>query len=416
VVALAILLLLALTWRPEVAPVEPPAARGFDPSLIRQGAELAALGDCSTCHTVRGGTTFAGGRAILTPFGTIYSTNITPDPSTGIGRWSQGAFARAMREGVDRQGRHLYPVFPYDHFTLLTDADIDALYAFFMTRLPVRAQAPRNEVSFPLSFRPLLAAWKLLFFRPRRYRQDDRHDAAWNRGAYLAEGIAHCGACHTPRNAFGAEDANQHFAGGSAEGWHAYSLNSMSQAPVVWDVASMDSYLRNGWHASHGVAHGPMAAVTDDMTGVVAGDVRTMASYVVEGMSGAAASEPPPRPMTTSGTSAATAATSVDERSDGATIYAAACAGCHESHQPLPFGGVELSLSTDVAGGDPTNLVHVVLEGLPATREVPQPMMPGFATTFSDHQLISLMAYLRERFAHKPLWPDTEAAIRRNSP
>jgi mono/diheme cytochrome c family protein len=185
VVALAILLLLALTWRPEVAPVEPPAARGFDPSLIRQGAELAALGDCSTCHTVRGGTTFAGGRAILTPFGTIYSTNITPDPSTGIGRWSQGAFARAMREGVDRQGRHLYPVFPYDHFTLLTDADIDALYAFFMTRLPVRAQAPRNEVSFPLSFRPLLAAWKLLFFRPRRYRQDDRHDAAWNRGGIL---------------------------------------------------------------------------------------------------------------------------------------------------------------------------------------------------------------------------------------
>jgi len=462
VVALAILILLALAWRPAVAPIEPPAASGFDPALIRRGAELAALGDCSTCHTTRGGSTFAGGRAIPTPFGSIYSTNITPDPSTGIGRWSSRAFARAMREGVDREGRHLYPAFPYDHFTLLTDADIDALYAFFMTRPPVRAQTSRNDVPFPLSFRPLLAGWKLLFFRPGRYHADAQRDAVWNRGAYLAEGIAHCGACHTPRNAFGAEKPNQHFAGGSAEGWHAYSLNSMSQAPLAWDVSAMELYLRNGWHASHGVAHGPMAAVTDNMAGVTASDVRAVAEYVVASMSGTkgarpnslagktdaegtrrssrasmaplatappaaaispthptapvppAAADPPTRsgaptpgsslqPATTPSASAAVAAASDDKRSDGAAIYAAACGGCHESHQPLPFGGFDLSLSTDVAGEDPTNLVHVVLDGLPATREAPQPMMPGFATTFSDPQLVSLMAYLRDQFAHKPL-------------
>ena len=409
-VALAILILLALAWRPAVTPVEPPAASGFEPSLIRRGTELASLGDCSTCHTALGGTTFTGGRAIPTPFGTIYSTNITPDPATGIGRWSQAAFARALREGIDRQGRQLYPAFPYEHFTLLSDADIAALYAFFMTRLPVRAPARPNDVPFPLSFRPLLAGWKLLFFHPGRYRRNTRHDDTWNRGAYLAEGIAHCGACHTPRNDFGAERADQHFAGGTAEGWYAYALDPTSEAPVSWNATTMESYLRNGWHTAHGVAHGPMAAVTNNMGSVPAEDVRALARYVVAGMSG---SQPTQRPTLAPPTTHSAAGD--DRRTAGAALYAAACAGCHESHQPLPFGGINLSLSTDVAGEDPADLVQVVLEGLPATNEAPQPMMPGFASAFSDQQLLSLLTYLREHLAHKSLWPDTASAIRRTS-
>jgi mono/diheme cytochrome c family protein len=395
------LVLLALAWRPAVDPIEPPAASRFDPSLIRRGAELAALGDCATCHTMRGDSSFAGGRAIPTPFGTIYSTNITPDPATGIGRWSQVAFARAMREGIDRQGRHLYPAFPYGHFTLLTDEDIAALYAFFMTRPPVRAQARTSDIAFPLRFRPLLAGWKLLFFREGRYREDDRHGAVWNRGAYLAEGIGHCGACHTPRNELGAERANQHFAGGDAEGWRAVAINAASQSPVQWDVGAMEFYLRNGWQASHGVARGPMAPVTEGMATIAEEDVRAMATYVVTGMAGARAA----------GATVRTGATN----SDGARIYAATCADCHESRQPLPFGGVSLSLSSDISDADPINLLHVVLDGLPPTSEAQQPIMPGFATTLSDHQLVALLTYLRGRFAGKSPWPDTAAMIRRRT-
>jgi mono/diheme cytochrome c family protein len=435
-VALVTLILLALAWRPALDPIDPPAAGLFDPSLIRRGAELAALGDCATCHTARERPTFAGGRAIPTPFGTIYSTNITPDPTTGIGRWSQGAFARAMREGVDRQGRHLFPAFPYDHFTLINDEDIAALYAFFMTRPPVQARAPSNDIAFPLRFRPLLAGWKLLFLHKGRYREDDRHDAAWNRGAYLAEGVGHCGACHTPRNVLGAEKPDQHFGGGDAEGWHAYALDSASRPGTRWDVDAMELYLRNGWQTSHGVAQGPMAAVTDGMTAVADGDLRAMATYVVAEMTGAVvansnpgstAAAPSGVTNTISGSTAAApsgvtntisrstaAAASGITNSDGARIYAAACAGCHESHQPLPFGAIDLSLSTDVSGEDPTNLIHVVLDGLQPADETRQPVMPGFRKALSEPQLVSLLTYLRGRFARRSLWPGTDSIVRRN--
>src|SRR3569623_1345302 len=189
-----VLAFLLYAWRSPIPPIDAPAVERFDAAVIRRGAQLAALGNCATCHTAPGGETFAGGREILTPFGTIYSTNITPDPPTGIGRWSREAFQRAMREGVDREGDHLYPAFPYDHFTLVNDADSAALYAFMMTRQPVQARrAHENDLSFPLNIRFLVAGWKLLFFRAGPYQQDSRHDAEWNRGAYLANGIGHCG-------------------------------------------------------------------------------------------------------------------------------------------------------------------------------------------------------------------------------
>jgi mono/diheme cytochrome c family protein len=405
---------LAFAWRSAVDPIEPPAASGFDRSLIRHGAELAALGDCSTCHTAREGRVFAGGRPIRTPFGAIYSTNITPDPSTGIGRWSEVAFARAMREGVDRKGRHLYPAFPYDHFTLISDADIKALYAYLMTRQPIQAPAHANELPFPLNVRPLLAGWKLLFFREGRYRADSGHDSTWNRGAYLAAGLAHCGACHTPRNRLGAEKDTQLFGGGDSENWHAYAINTESQSPVPWDASALQFYLHNGWHALHGVARGPMAAVVENMAGVPETDVGAIAAYVVFVMG----APTPARLQRADGLTATVSrhATGSSPQSAltndvGATIYAAACASCHESGQPLPFGGINLALSIDVSGEEPTNLVHVVLDGLPATGEVPIPIMPGFANTLSDRQLVALSTYLRSRFAGKPLWNDVGKSI-----
>jgi mono/diheme cytochrome c family protein len=451
VLAVASAVLFGLAWRSAVDPIEPPAASGFDRSLILRGAALAALGDCTTCHTASDGRSFAGGRPIPTPFGAIYSTNITPDPLTGIGRWSQVAFARGMREGVDRQGQHLYPAFPYDHFTLVTDDDIKALYAYLMTRPPVRAPAHANEIPFPWNLRPLLAGWKLLFFREGRYRQDSRHDDTWNRGAYLAEGLAHCGACHTPRNVLGAEKKDQHFDGGDSENWHAYAIDTASQSPVPWDASTMQFYLHNGWHALHGVARGPMAPVVENMAAVPETDVRAIAAYVVstmgpptpervrraQGVMASVAGAPAvsaqsagiqvsetrtvvAAPQATSATAPSpdiasrgvAPSDSAKPEDVGATIYAAACASCHESGYPLPFGGINLALSIGVSGEQPTNLIHVVLDGLPAAGESPTPIMPGFAKTLSDRQLVSLLTYLRSRFAGKPLWSDTETIIR----
>ena len=163
---------IVLAWRSAIAPVAPPAAASFPPELVARGETLADGGYCATCHTAKGGQRFAGGYAMQTPFGVIYSTNITPDPETGIGTWSEAAFARAMREGVARDGSHLFPVFPYNHFTKLSDDDVRALYAYFMTRATVRAPAQTNGLPFPLNIRALQAGWKLLFFRPGRFQPD----------------------------------------------------------------------------------------------------------------------------------------------------------------------------------------------------------------------------------------------------
>src|SRR6266478_8276811 len=175
----------AIAWRPAIAAIDPPAPQSFDAALVKRGRDLAAIGNCNDCHTVRGAKDFGGGLAVPTPFGTIYSSNITPDAETGIGRWSEAAFVRAMRSGVDREGRHLYPTFPYDHFTNVSDEDDRALYAYLMTRDAVHAAARENQLSFPLNQRVVVAGWKLLFLHRGIYQPDNTKSAEWNRGAYL---------------------------------------------------------------------------------------------------------------------------------------------------------------------------------------------------------------------------------------
>jgi mono/diheme cytochrome c family protein len=272
-------------WRPAIAAVEPPGPLTFDAALVKRGRDLAAIGNCNDCHTVRGAKNFAGGLPVPTPFGTIFSSNITPDAETGIGRWSEAAFRRAMRSGVNREGQHLYPTFPYDHFTNVSDEDDRALYAFLMTRQPVRAPARENQLSFPFNQRFAIAGWKLLFLRHGTYQPDPRQSAEWNRGAYLVEGLAHCGACHTPRNALGAERNSAQFAGGDVDNWHAYALNDQSHAPVPWDADALFAYLRDGWHPDHGTARGPMAEVVRNLSSVPSSDVRAIAVYMA-GVSG----------------------------------------------------------------------------------------------------------------------------------
>jgi len=184
---LVLALFLIIAWEPSIDAVEPPGSGQFSQDQIDRGEVLAGLGNCQTCHTTDSGESFAGGLPIPTPFGTIYTTNITPDPKTGIGQWSEEAFARAMREGISRSGAHLYPAFPYTHFTKVTDQDIADLYAFLMTREPVRAQKPANSLGFPFNIRMLQAGWKLLFFDEGRYQADNSKSEDWNRGAYITE-------------------------------------------------------------------------------------------------------------------------------------------------------------------------------------------------------------------------------------
>src|SRR5664279_434742 len=324
----------AVAWRPEISAIDPPAAQSFGDALVKRGRALAAIGNCASCHTVRGPKDFAGGVPVPTPFGTIYSSNITPDAETGIGRWTEAAFRRAMRSGVNRDGQHLYPTFPYDHFTNVTDEDDRALYAYLMTRQPVDAAARANQLSFPLDRRFVIAGWKVLFLRRGTYHPDSTKSAEWNRGAYLVEGLAHCGACHTPRNALGAERASAQFAGGDVDNWHAYAINAQSPSPVPWDADSLFAYLRDGWHPDHGVARGPMAEVVSNLSGVADSDIRAIAVYMA-GVFGAPTPErksrgervlaqvksPPPQAAKTDAA--------------GAAIYAAACASCHESERPL---------------------------------------------------------------------------------
>ena len=402
----------AVTWRPAIATIEPPASASFDPALVKRGRELAAIGNCNDCHTVRGGKSFAGGLPVPTPFGTIYSSNITPDAATGIGRWPEQAFRRAMRSGVNRDGQHLYPTFPYDHFTNVRDQDDAALYAFLMTRPPVTAPARANELSFPLDQRFVIAGWKLLFLRRGLYQPDSTKSAEWNRGAYLVEGLAHCGACHTPRNGLGAERPNAQFAGGDVDNWQAYAINAQSPAPVPWDADALYSYLRQGFHPDHGTARGPMAEVVSNLSSVSESDVRAIATYMADVFGpptpnqknqgeAALAQARSPAPMTLAS----------DVNAAGASIYTAACATCHEAGRALPYGGVNLALSTALSSPDPRNAVNIVLAGVRPVDGERSPIMPGFAASMNDDQISALLRFLRARFSNQPPWSGVEKIV-----
>ena len=215
--------LLLSRWH-AIAPMEPPARESFSAEWIARGETLAAIGHCASCHTPAGGQPFAGGYGVNTPFGIVYGTNITPDSKTGIGTWPFEAFLRAMREGVARDGSHLFPAFPYNAYTKLTDDDLRGLYAYLMTRPPVSASVPSNTVPFPLNVRALQEVWKFLFFRSGRFQSDPAMSDEWNRGAYLAEALSDCGGCHTPRNSLGGEKSRKAYASAVVDGWIAPRL------------------------------------------------------------------------------------------------------------------------------------------------------------------------------------------------
>ena len=411
----ALVVLAALGWAnryQEIEAVEPPGVAAFDTALLRKGEALAGIGACAVCHTSESGAPFAGGRALPTPFGIVYSTNITPDVETGIGAWSKSAFRRAMHEGVDRSGRHLYPAFPYDHFTRVTNEDIDTIYAFLMTREPVAFEPPDHELTFPFNVRMLLAGWKLLFLEAGRFVPDESRDDEWNRGAYLAEGLGHCGACHTPRNAFGALETAAAYDGGDVEDWHAPALNALSPAPIPWSQEQLVDYLFDGWEEAHGIAAGPMAPVVNHLYDQPEDDVFAIAAYFASKQ----------RPALSDGETEAilAGARSLEWERDpdyspektpddpalrrGMEVFRDQCADCHRQggrDAPVP-----LALTTTVNAPDPRNVIHIVFDGIRPPRGALQRSMPEFGASISDADIADVLKYVRWHFTDRPPWED----------
>jgi len=399
-----------LAYRPAIPPINPPARESFAPELVAKGEALAAAGFCSECHTAKGGAKFAGGYPMQTPFGVIYSTNITPDPETGIGAWSEAAFSRSMREGVARDGSHLFPAFPFDHFTRLSDDDVRALYAYFMTRAPVRASAPANTIPFPLNIRYLQTGWKLLFFYPGRFEPDPNKSAEWNRGAYLAEGLSHCGACHTPRNLLGAEKSSAAYAGAVIDNWIAPPLTAENPSPAPWTEEELQSYLRTGVSVLHGIAAGPMSPVPHGLSALPESDVRAIATYFADvdhaAERGASVSPAVARAMSYAALSAG------QDFDPDSRFYTAACASCHYNSGSAPLAvRPDLALNSALNLPDPTNLIQVMLRGVTAAEGIPGVVMPSFAHAFTDADIARIAAYLRRARTDLPPWPDLDAKI-----
>jgi mono/diheme cytochrome c family protein len=389
----------------------PPVARATAPEDTR-GAYLVRAGNCITCHTQRGGTPFAGGRAIDTPFGTVYSSNLTPDKATGIGGWSADDFWRALHEGKARDGRLLYPAFPYPNYTLVTREDSDAMYGY-LRGLPAtpRANTP-HRLRWPYRTQAALLAWRTLYFKPAAFEADKSQSAQWNRGAYLVRGLGHCNACHATRNALGAQSDMMDLSGGviPMQNWYAPSLASKAEASVSdWDLSHIERLLLTGV-APRGTVLGPMAEVVLQSTQYLTPDDARAISVFLKAVPQPAPSEPGAigkfidelqrlgEPDTTGSLSA-----SVAER--GAKIYGDRCAQCHgDKGEGVPGAYPGLAGNRAVNLPVTANLVQVVLGGgfPPATAGNPRPFgMPPYATALTDQEVAAVISYIRMSWGNR---------------
>ena len=366
---------------------------------LARGKELAVLGDCGGCHTDRGGAPFAGGRPIVTQFGTFYSPNITPDRSTGIGQWSSDDFWHALHEGYARDGRLLYPAFPYPNYTKITRADSDAIFEYLSSLPPVAKASRAHELHFPYDQRTLLTVWRALYFRPGVYEVDPARDAVWNRGAYLVQGLGHCNACHEPRNVLGAPQAGGNPSGGIVLDWYAPSLLNPNEAGVQdWSEGDIVTLLKSGLmtgppESQRGAATvGPMAEVVyESLQHVPEADLHAMAVYLrslprVESSPGAAVD--PVRQLI-----------SASAYGDGRTTYIEECAQCHgEKGEGRPAVGPALVGNRAVTMRSPTNAIRVVLFGgfPPGTSENMRPLgMPPYYPSLTDEHIANVLTYVR---------------------
>jgi mono/diheme cytochrome c family protein len=358
-----------------------------------RGAYLALAGNCAGCHTTPGGAPYAGGRGVPTPFGTVMAPNLTPDVKTGIGTWSSDDFWRALHNGRSRNGRLLYPAFPYPNYTRITRDDADAIHAY-LRLVPAVEQANRpHELQFPFDQQAALAVWRALYFRPGQHRPDAQRSPEADRGAYLVEGLGHCNACHSSRNALGASTGPLDLAGGliPVQNWYAPSLTSAQEAGVAaWDMHEIVDLLKTGVSPRASVA-GPMGEVVRGSTQHLSEpDLRAMAVYLK--------ALPQTAPVANEAAPYATTG-------PGAKLYERHCAGCHgdagegvRGIYPALAGNRAVTMATTA------NLVHVLLEGgfPPATGGNPRPYgMPPFATVLSVEETAQLLSFVRGSWGNR---------------
>jgi mono/diheme cytochrome c family protein len=360
-------------------------------SMIQAGRYLTRIGDCKSCHTVEGGKPYAGGRPVPTPFGILYSTNITPDADTGIGAWSEADFYRAMHLGIDHQGNRLYPAFPYPSFTHMTRGDVDAIKAYLDTVKPVRQVDRPPKLSWPYSMRSMLTFWDGLYLHPGEFKPNPKRSAQWNRGAYLVTGAGHCGACHTPRNFLGAPDRDHPMQGGKAEHVFVPNLGAGKRDGLSnWSEQDIVEYLATGSNA-HATAAGPMAEEVHMSTQYIKQrDLEAIAVYL-KSLPGPQASTP--------------AAPDKDIMQTGRAIYIDDCAGCHmDDGSGLRNAFPPLRHSSAIQAAKPSMLIAVVLEGArsPTTDAKPTGLtMPAFDSKLNDAEVAALVTYVRNAWGNR---------------
>jgi mono/diheme cytochrome c family protein len=391
--SLALAVLLGACARTVAPPARAPGVA--DATTVARGQYLVRVGDCASCHTAKGGQPMAGGFPVPTPFGKIYSVNITPDRETGIGDWSEQDFYNAMHTGINADGGHLYPAFPYPWFTKASRADVDAIRAYLDTFKPVHKEDTPNELPWYLSWRGELAGWNLLYLDKGGYQPDTQHSAPWNRGAYLVEGLGHCGACHTPTNLLGGSKTSRRYQGGDAGmHWYAPGLGGNLRDGVGnWTSAEIVEYLKTGANAKSATA-GPMTEVVMNSTRYFTyADMQAIAVYLKD------------RPQASGKFAPATKALGADALARGEALYIDNCTACH-----MPDGrGVAkvfpaLTGSSAIQADNPGTIIHVVLAGARMAAPDTKPTglaMPGFGWKLDDRQVADVTNYIRHAWGNR---------------
>ncbi|GBQ69075.1 aldehyde dehydrogenase cytochrome c subunit [Ameyamaea chiangmaiensis NBRC 103196] len=375
-------------------------AHGADTSSqIARGEYLARASDCEVCHTAPGGTPFAGGRPFKLPgIGTIYSTNLTPDRATGVGDYTDAQFARAVRRGVGRGWKHLYPVMPYTSYAYLSADDTAAIFAWLKTLRPVTATIPANDVGFPYNIRAAMIGWNLLY-RPSAGRRDDpSRSAAWNQGRWLVEGPGHCAECHTPRNMLYAKSSSQPYAGGQAEEWDAYNISSDPESGIGgWSDESLFAYLHTGHADGHGTASGPMAdVISHGVRYMTDEDVHAMITYLrtlPQQRTNVITDRVSPERLARIGT---------PTEGNGARLFAGACAGCHLTDgtgRQVPYATLWGARTVGLPGG--RNLVQVILHGSALETSMGRIAMPQVGDEYSDRDIADIANYVIGHFGNR---------------
>ncbi|AFQ50224.1 cytochrome C [Burkholderia sp. A9] len=426
---------LAFAQAGQGAGAAPTASGSADAALIEKGHQLAVAADCMACHTAVGsGEPFAGGYGIASPMGTIYSSNITPSKTAGIGDYTEAQFGKALREGIRADGQHLYPAMPYTSYSGLTDADVHALYAYFMQGVkPVDKRAPVTDLPFPFGIRTSMSVWNMMFLKDTRFVPDPAHDAEWNHGAYLSNVLAHCSACHTPRNFLMAEDFSRNLGGAQLGSWYAPNITSDPVSGIgAWTDAELVSYLKTGRAPGKNQAAGPMAeAVQNSLQYLPDADLKAIVTYLRSTKPIRDAAEQ--KPAFSHGTAVSaeetlrgtSALNSNGTLTSGEALFSGYCASCHRVDGSGSPSQAYPSLSSNTATGarNPSNLISAILYGVDREAGGEHVLMPSFGEgsyvqSLKDDQIAAIANYVLTQYgnADAKVTADDVAVARRGGP